>query len=326
MSMKNNQIKSILSGLLVVVIFSALGYFFLFTFFSGGIELISFFEDRGGIYSLYSRSCKKPLTYRIGTIDPKFNLSEQRLHEIIEEASSVWSNLIDKQLFAYDPEGEIEINLIYDYRQSSVDQLNKLGIKITATEENFNRIKENYDQLHAQYTRQHDELEKLQKKYNQEVESYNQEVEKVKNNKRPSSNSITTLGQRRIYLENSSKQISQKADDLNDLVNIINAQAATLNKLIGELNLNAGTYNGIGSQLGESFEKGVYIQGPEGRFINIYEFQTEKQLIRLFAHELGHALGMDHTTGADDIMYYLNQYDTLEPTSNDLAELKSVCN
>ena len=41
-------------------------------------------------------------------------------------------------------------------------------------------------------------------------------------------------------------------------------------------------------------------------------------------HEMGHAIGLDHTEGTSDIMFTYTSEIT-EPSENDLSELKRVC-
>jgi predicted Zn-dependent protease len=59
--------------------------------------------------------------------------------------------------------------------------------------------------------------------------------------------------------------------------------------------------------------------------INIYEFESRSQLIRILSHELGHAIGLGHNENAESIMYYLNKGTGLSPTAEDIRDLKAYC-
>ncbi len=81
---------------------------------------------------LYQSPCETPKTYRIGKIDSKYNMTDSQFKEKINQASKLWSNQYGKELFVYDPEGDIEINLVYDQRQFLSSQINELNSKVKA--------------------------------------------------------------------------------------------------------------------------------------------------------------------------------------------------
>src|ERR1700694_4570184 len=67
---------------------------------------------------IYQSPCDTPLSYRIDSIDPKFNINKDVFLNNIQDAGDIWSKAAGNKLFIYKPDGKLSINLIYDERQS----------------------------------------------------------------------------------------------------------------------------------------------------------------------------------------------------------------
>src|SRR5512133_174707 len=55
--------------------------------------------------------CSKPITYAIGNLDPRFDLTTKELLSDIQRAEKIWETPLGKQLFQYSPTGDLKINL-----------------------------------------------------------------------------------------------------------------------------------------------------------------------------------------------------------------------
>src|SRR6185503_106520 len=61
--------------------------------------------------------CSRPVSYSLGTVDPKFGISKADLLKDLESSAKVWDDFMHKTLFEYKPTGGmVTVNLIYDYR------------------------------------------------------------------------------------------------------------------------------------------------------------------------------------------------------------------
>ena len=249
-------------------------------------------------YYQNSKPCAQPIKYHINSFDNRFDVTRSEFLAAIDEASIIWEKAVNLNLFEYDQSSDhLAINLIYDERQQATDQLENLGDKIETSQQSYHTLKAQYDAAVAEYKR--DKAE-----YDSSVSYWNNRGGAPK--------------------DEYNKLVTQQAA-LNSAVSRINSMAATLNHMAQQLNLNVSRYNDIGESRGDEFEEGVYISDQDGERIEIYEFQNRDQLIRLLAHELGHALGLEHVEDENAIMYRLNSGSNESLTHADLVELNLLC-
>ncbi len=76
---------------------------------------------------------------------------------------------------------------------------------------------------------------------------------------------------------------------------------------------------------GEEIEGGRYVSDKDGERIFIYSFQNKTERLRALMHEFGHALGLEHVSGSDSIMYPINSSKSLVLSREDKAELARAC-
>lgn len=266
--------------------------------------------------------CQKTLTYSIGSIDSQFNISEQDFLEIIETAAEIWNEPAGKKLFAYAPDGKLKINLIYDDRQESTLKLKNIDTNISSDRATYDKLKNEYTVAVATYNQQNLELQNKIYAYNTQKNNYEQQVFYWQSKGGAPQPKYEELEKQRIALNAAYEEINQLTNQVNSLGTSINIMADNLNQLITKLNLNIDNYNDLGE--GE-FEQGVYISDINGQKINIYQYNNKNKLIRVMAHELGHALGLNHSDFPSAIMYSINQDTNLSLTADDLAALKNVC-
>lgn len=102
----------------------------------------------------------------------------------------------------------------------------------------------------------------------------------------------------------------------------VNALATKNNELIEIYNANVDAQNNIFGDV--EYDKGVY----QSKTINIYQYEDRDDLRNLLAHEMGHALGIDHVEGEQSIMYYLTTDENMHMRKlgeNDISALEDLC-
>lgn len=283
------------------------------------------FHFRAPIENYLLPPCQAPVYYSLASFDAKFGIGKSDFLDELERTAAIWENPISKDLFAYSETGVLKINLVYDYRQEATDRLKALGIVIKDDRSTYDELKEKYTSFSLSYKQQKVAFDRLMASYNTQKDAYEREVKSWNKRGGAPKDTYDSLNQQKEQLDALAGQINQKQAELNELADNINAIVNDLNQVAAKLNLSVDNYNYVGDSTGKQFKEGVYEKDANGERITIYQFDSRQKLLRVLAHELGHALGLEHTDNPNDIMYKLNEGSNEKLTANDLTQLKNKC-
>lgn len=268
-------------------------------------------------------TCPAPIAYAIGAVDKRFGLSEADARAVVGEAEALWESTTGRDLFVYDPDAAHSINFIFDERQKLTVEEHRLRDILNRREDVGSAIKEEYEQLLAKY-------EILKQTYASKVEAYenrlakhNGEVAYWNNQGGAPEEVYDRLNDEQRALDAENKALGALTGTLNELVDAINTLGEKGNKTVEDYNDRVAEYNDRFNRERE-FTEGEYYNGS----INIYQFKNLDELRLVLAHELGHALSLEHVDDSASIMYYLmdkQARDDVMLSSADLTEFERIC-
>ncbi len=240
---------------------------------------------------------ERQVYYRIGTIDPRFNLTEDQAKQLLLEAEMIWEKPLARQLFFYHPKALFKINFIYDQRQQSSNDRQQKERNLIAGQGRNDNAKADFElqktMLDLEYRRHEDALNQVNTRtmlYKQRVEVLNLqggatsiEAQAVQEESSQINQEVVVLNQKRAELDLKQSHLKNQATSIQSTITVYNQQVKDFNQNHTTHTLEAGQY--------------------KGQEINIYEFDHHDNLRLILAHELGHALGLKHSNNPRALMY-----------------------
>ena len=231
-------------------------------------------------------------------MDPHFHTTKDELLEAIQKGAGVWEQAARRKLFDYDEHAPFTINLVYDDRQLIAEDREQMAWRHKADQAQYDKLETRYESMKASYDAR--------------LSAYNREIESANRERNISRETYERLERKRMDL-----QASQ--DEINALVPQLNALAWSDQTDTAQYNEDAE----------KKFTAGDCVKTDGAPVtINIYQFKNDQDLALKLAHELGHALNLNHVSNPKSVMYYLikdQDARELALSQEDQAALKAEC-
>ncbi len=271
--------------------------------------------------------CGEPLTFQVGNIDDRFQISEEELAQMLQNISEIWSEAAGKTVMKFSDDGEILVNLVYDNQQQMTDSERQFRDRLRHEEHQISRLESEYERMNdrfdektsrykndsAELQQQIDEMNEWVNEQNSAGGFYEHELEKFKERK-------NEINEKTARLNNRAVSLKAEAGELNRFLDEINKKIKHKNNLVKEYNQ---TFSGV-----QRFTQGTYEWRGDDRWINVFQFSDHRELKLVIAHEMGHAIGIDHVSNPESVMHHLmgNQIGpNLQLSDEDIAALNNIC-
>lgn len=306
-------------------------------------------------YSLASQQrpaetmCRAPMHWYVDKIDPRFGLSQRELITATLRATQMWNQAAGVEVFQLSETSQdaIKVSLIYDHRQQLQEYIAETDAKIARLGGQVKDLDAKLAQERTALTNAQEDLTAINARITRKVAQVDEMLEQHANRRGQVARSVAeeinelqSAAQQLVDKHNAQlAEFNQRQASFNHDINMRNHIVEQQNTLASQRNqqvlereaewqdLGLGTESGRHTIQVSSSRRGVSVVDER---ITIYSVSNHLGLVTILAHELGHAIGINHVPGGASIMSARVESPTpgaypQNLSHDDLEALRAVC-
>jgi F0F1-type ATP synthase membrane subunit b/b' len=243
-----------------------------------------------------------PLRWRIGRVDPQFNVSPEQLRLAIDQAIALWELEAGRKLFVYDEAG-FPVEMVFDERHQQVLENRSESDSLSALRGQSHAASSRYKAAAAQMRVQG-------ASYQASLDAYNRRIAQI--------NASGGAGpEDAAYLQGEEDRLRTQLAQLEQVERDVEAMRLEANRIVDEFNAEVERFNqGVHEHnarsqaappqvIGQCLYTETTLGGTTTTTVNsisVYSFRNARHLAVVLAHEFGHAIGVAHVEGDGALM------------------------